>query len=96
MKKLQLTLRSTADSDFTKSAGIKLGQLIDGQAVKPREVPRPRAKPAAKAAPTPPPPAVNEPPPKRVIEVIRATQRSELTFEEKEKNSNNKNKPPDP
>lgn len=96
--KLQLTLRSTADSDLHKSAGIRLGQLINGQEVKPREAPRPRVKRPEPAPPPPPAPApkVEEPSSTRVIEVIRATQRSELTFEEKEKKSNKNNKPPDP
>jgi pilus assembly protein CpaB len=76
--KLQLTLRNSSDSLLSSTAGQHIGQLLSP--AKPKAVPRkktsrPRAKPKPKAK-------VSSSP--KVVEVIRANVRSEVTFDEEE------------
>jgi len=93
--KLQLILRNTADSDTTKTTGVKLGQFTGTGSASREEAPAPRrttraqarVNPAPAPAPAPAPvikPAeVKEPDPKtKRVEVIRSNQRSQVEFDE--------------
>jgi pilus assembly protein CpaB len=80
---LQLTLRNNSDLEISNTAGVKLSQLLGRPKVTPRRRVRTRT----------PPKKVEEPPPPRVVEVIRANERSEKTFEE-EKGSQDKTPKP--
>lgn len=73
---LRLSLRSSADSEIIETPGQKLSKLFSGpEKEKPRKVVyRPR-----KPAPKP-----KEPPQPRVVEVIRGSDRSTITFEDEE------------
>lgn len=79
--KLQLTLRNTADSELYKTDGVLLSQLLKVQSRRPirRRVSRPQ-----------PPPKAEKTPSVRVVEVIRANVRSEVSFEEEGSNSEDK------
>jgi pilus assembly protein CpaB len=88
--KLQLTLRNTTDTAIAYTAGISLKQLLNHAEAKPRDqASRPKPAPASAA----PAPKAEEPASSRVVEVIRANVRSEITFDE-EKDA--KKKPPKP
>lgn len=72
--KLQLTLRSTADSDLIETDGVLVSHLLYGK-------PKPRPRVRRVRRPSPPPKKEQEPAP-RVVEVIRSNVRTEVTFEE--------------
>ncbi|MEE9610001.1 MAG: Flp pilus assembly protein CpaB [Desulfatiglandales bacterium] len=80
---LQLTLRNNSDLEISNTAGVMLSQLLGRPKVTPRRRVRTRT----------PPKKVEEPPRPRVVEVIRANERSEKTFEE-EKGSQDKTPKP--
>jgi len=84
--KLQLTLRNTTDAELAYTTGISLKQLLNHAEAKPRyQASRPR--------PAPETPKAEEPSSTRVVEVIRANVRSEITFEEEKGSKKKPTKP---
>ncbi len=79
--KLQLTLRNSADHELHSTEGVQLSQLLGRAEVAPRQGAG-IARPAPKMEVTSSPKAGEESASRRVVEVIRANVRSEMTFEE--------------
>lgn len=82
--KLLLTLRNATDDAIVTSSGVKLRELFAKRYTRPRRSTRTRSTPKPKIAPATPQ--------KKVVEVIRSGERSEVSFDEKKKDEKNEKK----